>query len=192
MMEWIEHFDEMKTLEIEDSKGRIHKYEWMNGVPLNSQDEACSTNFFRYRIISKKSDDTEKIRYRSVWITDFKVTSKNVETLVKGGRCRWKIENECFNTLKNQGYYIDHNYGHGKEHLCFNFFMMTLTAFFFHQIFELMDREFQICRKMHGSRKNLWQNLRVTINTLIFESWSHLMDFMINREEYQVVFKRIS
>jgi len=187
MMEWIEHFDDMDTLKIEDEKGRIHEYGWMNEVPVNSEDEDCSVNFFRYRIASKNPDGTKKIHYRSAWITDLTVTSKNVETLVKGGRCRWKIENECFNTLKNQGYHISHNYGHGKKHLCFNFFMMTLTAFFFHQIFELVDREFKICRKMHGSRKNLWQNLRVTANTLIFESWIHLIDFMINREKYDVV-----
>jgi hypothetical protein len=28
--------------------------------------------------------------------------------LVKGGRARWKIENEAFNTLKNQGYHLEH------------------------------------------------------------------------------------
>lgn len=192
MMEWIEHYDDVEHLDIKDKKDRIHEYEWMNEVPINSKDEACKVNFFRYKISSQNPDGTKKIHYRSAWITDFFITSENVETLVKGGRCRWKIENECFNTLKNQGYYIDHNYGHGKKNLCFNFFMITLTAFFFHQIFELVDPVFQTCRKMHGSRKNLWQNLRVTVNTLIFDSWYHLMDFMINRDNYEVVFIRTS
>ena len=34
---------------------------------------------------------------------------------MRGGRARWKIENETFNTLKNQGYHFEHNYGHGKK-----------------------------------------------------------------------------
>jgi hypothetical protein len=28
--------------------------------------------------------------------------------MVRGARARWKIENETFNTLKNQGYHIEH------------------------------------------------------------------------------------
>lgn len=193
LMEWIKYFDEdMETHKIVDEKGRTHEYEWMNEVPINGQDGDCSVNFFRYKISSKDKDGMKKIHYRSSWVTDFTVTPENIETLVKGARCRWKIENECFNTLKNQGYQINHNYGHGEKHLCFNFFMMILTAFFFHQIFELVDRVFQTCRKMHGSRKNLWQNLRVTVNTLIFEDWDHLMDFMINRKKYEVIFQRTS
>jgi hypothetical protein len=30
---------------------------------------------------------------------------------MSGGRARWKIENETFNTLKNQGYQFEHNFG---------------------------------------------------------------------------------
>ena len=32
---------------------------------------------------------------------------------MQGGRSRWKIENETFNTLKNQDYHLAHNFGHG-------------------------------------------------------------------------------
>ena len=38
-------------------------------------------------------------------------------------RARWKIENETFNTLKNQGYHFEHNYGHGEQHLSVVFVM---------------------------------------------------------------------
>ena len=33
--------------------------------------------------------------------SNYEVSEKNVRELVKGGRARWKIENEGFNTLKN-------------------------------------------------------------------------------------------
>ena len=36
---------------------------------------------------------------------------------MRAGRSRWKVENETFNTLKNLGYNLEHNYGHGKQHL---------------------------------------------------------------------------
>jgi hypothetical protein len=51
------------------------------------------------------------------WVTDIRVSKRNVYHLMRGGRARWKIETETFNTLKNQGYHFEHNYGHGEQHL---------------------------------------------------------------------------
>ena len=51
------------------------------------------------------------------WIIDFVLTPDNVYTVMRGGRARWKIENETFNTLKNQGDHLEHNYGHGEQNL---------------------------------------------------------------------------
>jgi hypothetical protein len=34
-------------------------------------------------------------------------------------------DNETFNTLKNQGYHIEHNYGHGEKNLSMMFFMLN-------------------------------------------------------------------
>jgi hypothetical protein len=64
-----------------------------------------------------KKDGELKLTYRSSWITDFTVCKNNVAELVRNARTRWKIENECFNNLKNQGYHLEHNYGHGSENL---------------------------------------------------------------------------
>ena len=63
------------------------------------------------------------------------------------------IENEVFNTVKNHGYHIEHNYGHGVKNLSTNFFLLNLLAFFLHQIFELTDRTYQWLRKNLGSKK---------------------------------------
>ena len=93
---------------------------------------------------------------------------KNVKELVKIGRCRWKIENETFNTLKNQGYHIEHNFGHGQKHLSFNFFLLNLLAFFMHQIFELTYAVYQELRKKFGSKKNLWDHLRTALYLIVF------------------------
>jgi len=112
------------------------------------------------------------------------VDEKNVEAMVKGGRCKWKIENECFNTLKNQGYSIDHSYGHGDENLCINFYLLTLMAFAFHQIFELTDKLYQECRRHFGSKRHLWENIRAYLRTFVFDTWELLLDFTLNPENY--------
>ena len=52
-------------------------------------------------------------------------------------------DNETFNTLKNQGYHIEHNYGHGEKNLSMMFFMLNLLAFFTHQILEFTDLLYQ-------------------------------------------------
>jgi hypothetical protein len=107
------------------------------------------------------------------------LTEGNVITLVKAGRCRWKNENECFNVMKNHGYCMEHNYGHGNENLAFNFYLLTLLAFFFHQIFELTDGQYQACRKKFGSKKHMWEKLRSWIDIIIFESWEKLLEFAL-------------
>jgi hypothetical protein len=66
-----------------------------------------------------------------------------VEWITRGGRARWKIENESYNTLKNQGYHLEHNFGHGRQYLSEALFLLNLLAFFFHQIFELLDGLYQ-------------------------------------------------
>jgi hypothetical protein len=49
------------------------------------------------------------------WVTNLPMTHANLMTLMRGARARWKIENETFNTLKNQGCHFEHNFGHGRE-----------------------------------------------------------------------------
>jgi hypothetical protein len=189
MMEWIDAYDadEINSLRSINKKGQIQEYEWVNNVPLNGGENSINTNFFRYKIITKGKDGEEIISYKNNWITDMEINSENVQSLVRGGRCKWKIENECFNTLKNQGYHIEHNYGHGENNLCFNFYLLTLIAFYFHQIFELTDQLYQGCRKKFGSKRHMWETLRSYIKILIFETWEHLLDFALTPTRYKVL-----
>jgi hypothetical protein len=184
MMEWIEAYDEIDEMRITDKEGRVHVYEWVNDIPLNGSEHSINVNYFRYRIISEGAGGKEKVHYINSWVTDLEITKGNIAILVRGGRCRWKVENECFNTLKNQGYHIEHNYGHGSKNLCFNFFLLTLLAFYFHQIFELTDPLYQACRKKFGSKRHMWETLRSYIKILVFETWEHLLDFALTPLKY--------
>jgi len=195
MMRWIgKNKDKVNKICITDEEGLIHIYEWINDVPLNGRADSINVNFFQYQLISIDENNKEKVIYQNSWITDLQINNQNVKTLgnvkplVRAGRCRWKIENECFNTFKNQGYNIKHNYGHGQNNLCFNFFLFTLLAFYFHQIFELTDGLYKDCRQKFGSKMHMWETIRSYIKILLFETWEHLLDFALTPQKYHLSF----
>ncbi len=182
LMEWVNEqrqLKEVSRMEVKDGKGRLHVYKWINEVPLNGNADTLWVNYFEYWIIDKG-----KTTYHNSWVTDMHITEQNVAELVKGGRCRWKIENETFNTLKNQGYHIEHNYGHGKYHLSMNFFLLNLPAFFMHQIFELTDDLYQQCRVKLGSRRAFWERLRSVIFIVISPAWETLLQRVLRPSEF--------
>lgn len=179
LFEWVDEITgmgEAEHFELIDNKGKRHQYQWINDIPLNGSRNADHVNFFQYWIVDKKGKTT----YHNSWVTDLLVSRENVQDLVKGGRARWKIENETFNTLKNQGYHIEHNYGHGKQYLSMNFFVLNLLAFFAHQILELCDLSYQRCRAKYSSRKEYWNQLRCTFRIILFRDLNHLLDYLFN------------
>ncbi|PAJ67523.1 hypothetical protein CJF42_26430, partial [Pseudoalteromonas sp. NBT06-2] len=119
--EWLNDYPELPTTEYTDKKGCIHRFRWQNKVPLHGGANAIEVNYIEYQQIKAGA-----VTYKNSWVTDIEVTKENIIDLAKAGRCRWKIENECFNTLKNQGYHIEHNYGHGSENLSYNMYLLTL------------------------------------------------------------------
>jgi hypothetical protein len=184
LMEWLDVYPKLNETEIIDAKKDVrHVYRWMNIVPLHGGEDTIKVNYFSYQMFTKNKKGKEIIGYQNSWVTDIEITENSVQTLVRGGRCKWKIENECFNTLKNQGYCIDHSYGHG-ENLSFNFYLLTLIAFAFHQVFELTDKLFQTCRLQLGSKKNLWEHIRSYLKLFVFERWELLLSFTLNPEHY--------
>ena len=62
------------------------------------------------------------------------ITDKTVDPIVNLGRAHWKIENENNNVLKTKGYHLEHNYGHGQEHLSAFLLTLNLLAFLFHTV----------------------------------------------------------
>ena len=182
LFEWVSELrrmGEIGHLEIRDFKGRLFVFEWANNVPLNGTKDAGEVNYFECAIFKK-----EKRVFFCGWVTDIPVGEDNVPELVRGGRARWKIENENFNTLKNQGYHAEHSFGHGKKNAAYNFFLFILLAFFVHQILELTDPLWQKCRGKFSARKEFWNQLRCTIRILVFVSWAHLLEFVRDPPEH--------
>lgn len=186
MMDWLSAYPQLNQYEVIDPKKSNvrYVYQWMNNVPLHGGEKAIRVNYLDIKVYSTDKNGKEKRSYHNSWVTDIEITQKNAGILARGGRCRWKLENECFNTLKNQGYAIDHSYGHGDKNLCFNFYLLTLIAFSFHQVYELTDKVYQACRQHFGSKKHLWENVRANLRTFIFVSWDYLLAFTLDPEKY--------
>jgi len=197
MIEAREKTGKVYEMETVDAKKNLHRYRWTNGVKLNGKKDSRKVNYFEYELFNANLD---KVTYRNStnvctqtwgfsWVTDIIVCSENVETLVRGGRARWKIENETFNTLKNQGYHIEHNFGHGKKYLSNNFFSLNLIAFFIHQILELTDTLYQKCRKKIGTRLEFFNYMRAFMTMQIYKDWSQFLFYVYAppkaREYYQ-------
>jgi len=188
LMAWLNAYDELPITEFIDAKGNSHIYTWQNDVPLNGNEKTINVNWFQYQFKNAQGEITKT----HSWVTDIEINEDNVMAMTKAGRCRWKIENECFNTLKNQGYHIEHNYGHGDENLSYNMYLLTLLAFYVHQIFELTDGVYQACRVSFGSKLHLWENFRATIRIVVVDDWAHLMDLLLNPDNYEVTATKIA
>jgi hypothetical protein len=182
LMEWVNGLrplNEVMHMEYVDQKGRTHVYEWACAVPLNGNKNSPSVNFFEYWL-----KDGQRVGYHSSWVTDLPLDDECIEEMVRIARSRWMIENEVFNTVKNHGYHIEHNYGHGLRNLSFNFFLLNMLAFFLHQIFELTDRTYQWLRKNLGSKKNLWDHMRILCYSIVFADWEDLLLRIVHDSGY--------
>jgi hypothetical protein len=154
-----------RTTEVEyHGVGVKHRFRFLNQVPLNKSNRDLLVNFVEYWEI--KDGETQHF----CWITDFTVTTENVFQIMRGGRAYWKIENETFNTLKNQGYHFEHNFGHGKKNLSVVFALLMVLAFLVDQAQQLACRLFQAVLKKEGSRRSLWDHVRSLFYSLEFDS----------------------
>ena len=139
----------------------IYWIEYTNGLILNGSHPDIETNYIRYTELDAQ---TGEIIFDAEWITDIKITYWNCLELSQCGRKRWKVENETFNTLKNQGYNFKHNYGHGKQYLTSNFALLTFLAFLIDQISQQLDIDFQKAWKKCKSKVELWIDIRKTFD----------------------------
>lgn len=112
------------------------------------------------------------------WVTDILVSQDNVLQLARGGRSRWKIENETFNTLKNQSYQFEHNYGHGYEHLSHVFGLLMFLAFLIDQVQQRCCGLFQAALANMKRKIMFWGRLRSVFLEFYVDSWTDLFKWI--------------
>src|SRR4029450_10457361 len=169
-----EHAGRVTSYERHDrAAGLVHRFRFLNNVPLNASHAEVRVNFIEYW---ERGQD--KVQHFS-WVTDLRVTKRNVFRLMRGGRARWKIENETFNTLKNQGYHFEHNYGHGEQHLSVVFAMLMMLAFLVDQAQQLCCAWFQAVWAKLGSKRLLWERMRALFYDYALASMCQLFEALL-------------
>jgi len=158
--------------------------EWSNDIELFKTTGQRANYLEAFELVPQK-DGKKKVEYYGKWITDIDITNSNAKTILDAARARWKIENECFNSLKNHGYNMEHNYGHGSENLCYNFYNFILLAFTMHQIHQLTDNLFKKLRSCFGRMDSLWHDIKAFVNRLYFDGLEALWLFLIESTKCQ-------
>ena len=103
--------------------GLVHRVRLVNDVPLNESHAAGRVNVLEYWAMG-----ATQVQHVS-WVTDLRVSKRTGYHLMRGGRARWKMENETCKTLKNQGDNFEHNDGHGTQNLSVVFAVVLMRAF---------------------------------------------------------------
>ena len=169
-----EHSGRVTSYERHDhAAGLVHRFRFVNDVPLNESNAAIRVNFIEYWEIGP-----DRVQHFS-WVTDLRVSQRNVYHLMRGGRARWKIENETFNTLKNQGYHFEHNYGHGTQNLSVVFALLMMLAFLVDQAQQLCCALFQAVWAKLGSKRLLWERMRALFYDYAFASMRQLFEALL-------------
>lgn len=131
-----QEFAWVEQLSYVDEKGREHTF---HGFQCR-EEEAGNQRFF-------------------AWITNFSIRADNVATLAnRGGRLRWKIENEGFNIQKNGGFGLEHAYSYGDWQIK-NFYLLMQIAHLILQLLEHGNLLGADCRRLYGSVRAMARRL---------------------------------
>ena len=160
----------LKSLILRD-ENFIHSFEYVNGLQLNESSPDVTINFLQYIEFRSNKDPLT-----FSWVTDIEITDTNVYQLMRGGRARWKIENETFNTLKNQGYEFEHNYGHGNNNLSTVLSFLMMLAFFVDQVQFLSSKIVQQAVIKVKRVREFFFKIRALFDIFIFDSWADLYE----------------
>jgi hypothetical protein len=149
-----------------------YRYRWIEAVPLRDGKDARAVNWLAVTITDAKGKTT----HDDAFVMSLPLTAENVLEFADCARARWKIENESFNVLKNNGYNLAHNFGHGKKHLARIFATMNLLAFAFHTANDCLETLWQQAREAKGARSRFFEHIRTISAYLVFPSWESLMN----------------
>ena len=153
----------------------ISTYRYSNHLALCGEADAPEVNWCEVTIM--REDSGEQL-YKNAFATDFSVTETTVEAIVRDGRARWKVENENNNVLKTKGYHIEHNFGHGNQHLASLLLSLNLLAFLFHTVLDLVDEQYRAIRQTLGTRRRFFQDMDALLRYFQFENWDAVLAFM--------------
>lgn len=172
--------DKCTTFTMKRGNKTFH-FRFVNGVSLNNSHKDLKVNFLECIEVGQKGK-----KKTFTWVTNITITTENIYELMLAGRVRWRIENETFNTLKNQGYHFGHNYGHGSNNLSTVFASLMMLAFLIDQLQQLCNPLFQAALQKTRRKVNLWKVMYARLMHVLLNSWDDLWNSIIHGLKPQV------
>jgi hypothetical protein len=142
---------------------------------IRDDKETLLVNYLHLEI---RNVETGKVAYKNSWVTNKTITKDNRVPLASFGRARWKIENEHNNVLKNHGYNLEHNFGHGKNHASGNFCMLNPLSFQFHTILGLIDEDYRSARASVPGCDEFFNHPRAALRYGLHDDWQRFIIFV--------------
>lgn len=162
---WTGHYAEIAT------------YRYTAALPLTGDPQAMQVN--GCEVMLTREDTGERL-YPNACVTDFALSDTTVEASVRDGRTRWKVENENNHVIKTKGYHLEHNFGHGQQHLASRLLSLNLLAFLCHTVLDLVDDQYRAIRAALGPRRTFFQDLETLWRYFPFDSWDAVWTFMVH------------
>jgi len=150
-------FAEFETLKTETPEhtrqakhnGAQQRYHWVNDIDYNGR------KLHVMECVETRQDTTK----RHVWISSFRVNANNAALIANsGGRQRWKIENQGFNTQKNGGYNLEHAYSE-DDNAMKNFYVLLQLGHLLSQLMEHGNLLKPVLLKLYGSLRDFTETL---------------------------------
>jgi hypothetical protein len=157
--------------EVDAQTGIKRGYLYAQDVPVNEGNQEVRVNFLQYLEIAATGEAQQ-----FSWVTDLVLDERKIRQAPRGGRARWKIENETFNTLKNQGYHFEHNYGHGEKNLSVVLALLMMLAFLIDQVQQKCNPLFRVAWKKKGPKCALWEALRQLFSSFVVTSMREIYE----------------
>jgi hypothetical protein len=163
----------LKTINPENGIERT--YVAVPSLALNESHPDLLVNFV---ICCERKGETETTY---TWVTDLPTVpiAMMLPLLERGGRSRWKVENETFNTLKNQGYHLEHNFGHGNHNLSTVLMFLMMLAFLVDQAQQIACPLFRAAFDKMNCRKRLWEKMRALFFEFAFKTMAALYEAIV-------------
>ena len=182
-----EHLEgiDLPTVIVNRWTGKVNEtwtYRYLNDVPLKDGEDALLVNGCELTV----SRPDGRVTYHNAFVTRYRLTDDTVAEIVQAGRTRWKVENENNNTLKTKGYNLEHNFGHGQQHLASGLATLNILSFLFHTVLDLLDQKYKLLRAHLPTRKTFFEDLRALTRYMYFDSWDHLLTFMLQGLELEI------
>jgi len=154
--------------------GTVQDYRWVKEIEYqDSRKRRHCLNVLELCETVDKDGKTNKTK-RFKWATNIGLKEKNVARVAhKGGRTRWKIENEGFNVQKNGGFGLEHAYVKNWNAAQVFYYLLQIA----HVLFQLMEKGSLLKKTFprgFGSAKNL--------ALLLLEAWRNAK---LNDEDYR-------